>query len=79
MEPAFCIRAGEWLDWVEKTHPDCYEQALAAFRQAHEVNPEPRYQPEIDRLLLVEGEAWAQPPPVEQQNPVWIPGSSSPV
>ena len=23
------IRAGDWLDWVERTHPDCYEQALA--------------------------------------------------
>jgi len=23
------IRAGDWLDWVEREHPDCYEQALA--------------------------------------------------
>jgi len=23
------IRAGEWLDWVEREHPDCAEQALA--------------------------------------------------
>jgi arylsulfatase A-like enzyme len=23
------IRAGDWLDWVEREHPDCYEQALS--------------------------------------------------
>jgi len=23
------IRVGDWLDWVEQEHPDCYEQALA--------------------------------------------------
>ncbi len=23
------IRAGDWLDWVQREHPDCYEQALA--------------------------------------------------
>ena len=22
-------RAGDWLDWVEREHPDCYERALA--------------------------------------------------
>ncbi|NLC56570.1 MAG: sulfatase-like hydrolase/transferase [Armatimonadetes bacterium] len=54
------IRAGDWLDWVARAHPDCYEQALAT------VWPVPclrQYGPERINLLPRVQAARTQHPP----------------
>ncbi len=56
-----------YLQGLALAHLRRYEAALAALKQAREINPDDRYLLEMERVIVAGGEGWSAPPPVERK------------